>query len=343
MKKKIFTLLTLLLCAVTSSWAQTTYKITYNGSDKGNTEYFTHSGNHNFNTKFNGCTYDDTTFSSGLKMEGSTTISFTNTNAASVTIVQSDWDKNTSTHGTPQTIKFDGTALAVGDAEVITGGRVYTISNVTAGQHTITRGSGESGLFQITVVEASASAKPGTPTFDPAEGSVEEYTSITLTSLGATTILYQWGAAAIDGSGDWTGASTYSSDNKPVVPSVGSTNNVLSVKASNDNGATYGSATYTITAAKFASDLTRLSDESVTLDPEQTSQIEWYTSSSGGVTFTSSNEGVATVSSSGLITAVAFGTATITVNQAADDVYYAGSFTISVSVNKVRKATEVIG
>ena len=343
MKKKIFTLLTLLLCAVTSSWAQTTYKITYNGSDKGNTEYFTHSGNHNFNTKFNGCTYDDTTFSSGLKMEGSTTISFTNTNAASVTIVQSDWDKNTSTHGTPQTIKFDGTALAVGDAEVITGGRVYTISNVTAGQHTITRGSGESGLFQITVVEASASAKPGTPTFDPAEGSVEEYTSITLTSLGATTILYQWGAAAIDGSGDWTGASTYSSDNKPVVPSVGSTNNVLSVKASNDNGATYGSATYTITAAKFASDLTRLSDESVTLDPEQTSQIEWYTSSSGGVTFTSSNEGVATVSSSGLITAVAFGTATITVNQAADDVYYAGSFTVSVSVNKVRKATEVIG
>ena len=320
MKKKIFTLLTLLLCAVTSSWAQTTYKITYNGSDKGNTEYFTHSGNHNFNTKFNGCTYDDTTFSSGLKMEGSTTISFTNTNAASVTIVQSDWDKNTSTHGTPQTIKFDGTALAVGDAEVITGGRVYTISNVTAGQHTITRGSGESGLFQITVVEASASAKPGTPT-----------------------ILYQWGAAAIDGSGDWTGASTYSSDNKPVVPSVGSTNNVLSVKASNDNGATYGSATYTITAAKFASDLTRLSDESVTLDPEQTSQIEWYTSSSGGVTFTSSNEGVATVSSSGLITAVAFGTATITVNQAADDVYYAGSFTVSVSVNKVRKATEVIG
>ena len=95
--------------------------------------------------------------------------------------------------------------------------------------------------------------------------------------------------------------------------------------------------------SKTASDLTLTSSSSVTLDPEETSQITYTTSSKGDVTYSSSAEGVATVSSSGLITAVAYGTATITVNQAADNTYNAGSFTVSVSVNKVRKATEVTG
>lgn len=217
------------------AWAAT-YKVKYNGSDSGNTSYFTNSSKHNFNAKFTGCTYDGTSFTSGLKMEGETTISFTNTNTATVTIVQSTWSD--------KTIKFDGTELTVGDAETITGGRVYTISNVAAGNHTVARGSGESGLFQITVIEASAT-KPGAISFSPTAGSVAEGSSVTLTSTDATTIVYQWGASAVGEGGNWSSATTYSGSSKPVVPTAGSENTVLSVKASNANGDTYGSASYT--------------------------------------------------------------------------------------------------
>ena len=95
--------------------------------------------------------------------------------------------------------------------------------------------------------------------------------------------------------------------------------------------------------SKSASDLTLTSSNSITLDPEQTSQITYTTSSTGAVTYKTSESGVATVSSTGLITAVAYGTATITISQEADASYNAGSKTITVNVNKVRKATEVTG
>jgi hypothetical protein len=95
--------------------------------------------------------------------------------------------------------------------------------------------------------------------------------------------------------------------------------------------------------SKTASDLTLTSSSSVTLNPEETSLITYTTSSNGAVTYTTSASGVATVSSTGLITAVAYGTATITINQAADATYNAGSKTVTVNVNKVRKATTVTG
>ena len=125
------------------------YKITFNGQDVQSTAgYFTCSGNHNLNSKFNGATYDGTTFTKGLKMESNTTISFTNTATATVMIIQSTWS-NTG-------IAFDGTTLASSTATEGTGYRVYTISDVAAGTHSITRGSAsESGLFQITVIEES--------------------------------------------------------------------------------------------------------------------------------------------------------------------------------------------
>lgn len=90
-----------------------------------------------------------------------------------------------------------------------------------------------------------SAAAPAAVSFSPVAGSVAEGTSITLTSTGATTIKYQWSSSAINGEGDWSSATTYDADHKPVVPTAGSTNTVLSVKASNTNGDTYGSASYT--------------------------------------------------------------------------------------------------
>lgn len=150
--KKLFTLLTLLLCVASSAWAGDIYKFQLNGSNvelingvKSSTPSFFswNSSKHSFNTKFTGCTYDEVSYTSGLKMESATQVSWTSTASSTVTVVQSTWSN--------ATIKFDGTELAVAEAEAITGGRVYTISNVAAGSHSITRGSGESGVFAIYV------------------------------------------------------------------------------------------------------------------------------------------------------------------------------------------------
>ena len=156
--KKILSLFVLLMTIVIGAKADDVYKFQLNGANKeiingtttsGASQYFSYnSSKHNFNTKFNGCTYDGVAYTSGLKMEGATQVSWTTTQTSTVTIVQSTWSTNT--------IKFDGTELAVSGAEAITGGRVYTISNVTAGAHSMTRGSGESGVFAIYVTEASS-------------------------------------------------------------------------------------------------------------------------------------------------------------------------------------------
>ena len=76
-------------------------------------------------------------------MESTTKILFTTTEESTVTIVQSTWSDNT--------INFDGAELAIASAADGTGCRIYTLTEVAAGNHNITRGSGESGLFYIKV------------------------------------------------------------------------------------------------------------------------------------------------------------------------------------------------
>ena len=183
--KKAFLLLAL-MGGASSAWADTTYKITYNGSDAGNTNYFGYSGNHNFNPKFNGCTYDGTSFTSGLKMENGSTITFTTANTATVTVVQSTWSN--------KGIKLDNTSIANSTASTTTGAYIYTISNVAAGSHTIVRDGGELGIFQVTVVEA-AGTKP-TITTQPASATyVVDASPAALTveaSASAGDLSYQW-------------------------------------------------------------------------------------------------------------------------------------------------------
>lgn len=103
----------------------------------------------------------------------------------------------------------------------------------------------QNGAIMEIALKAPVSNPPGAISFSPAAGSVAAGTSVTLASSGASTIVYQWGASAIGEGGDWSGAVTYSGENKPVVPAAGSANTVLSVKATNENGSTYGSAAYT--------------------------------------------------------------------------------------------------
>ena len=127
------------------SHAGDTNTISFNGKNVQSTEgYFSwNSAKHNFNSKFNGAEYAGISFTNGLKMESATYVNFTSTATSTVIIVQSTWSANT--------IKFDGAELAVADAEAGTGCRIYTLNDVAAGAHSITRGSGESGLFYVSV------------------------------------------------------------------------------------------------------------------------------------------------------------------------------------------------
>lgn len=92
---------------------------------------------------------------------------------------------------------------------------------------------------------------------------------------------------------------------------------------------------------KQASDLTLTAPATTILDLQigDDFTIQYTTSSRGAVTFSSSNTDVATVSADGVITALAAGTTTITVSQAEDETYNAGSksFTLSVIESVIDK------
>ena len=139
--KKLFTMLAMLMLVLQYSMAgEATLKL--DGSVDSDPEgFFTCAGS--FNSKFNGAEYAGTNFTKGLKMDSSGKVTFTTTKVSTVTIVQSTWSANT--------IKLDDTELAVADAVAGTGCRIYTITDVAAGDHTIARVSGESGLFYVKV------------------------------------------------------------------------------------------------------------------------------------------------------------------------------------------------
>ena len=139
-----------------------TYTVWFNGSDEQSTpDYFsfgTSENKHNFNSKFAG-TYDGTSYASGLKMEGTTLIEFTTTSIATIVIVQSTWSE--------YTIKLDGVEIELATAttpEGSSGVRVYTIEGIAPGSHKIQRGSGESGILYVRVLEGGSTAitKPTT-------------------------------------------------------------------------------------------------------------------------------------------------------------------------------------
>ncbi len=205
--KKLFTLLTLALLSIGTAWATIgdTFTVTFNGSDSQTTaNYFSFSGNHNFNSKFTGATYDNVTYTSGLKMEGNTIISWTQAAEATVIILQSDWESKTVAHGTPKSNKLDGTEIPVANATSGTGYKLYTIENVAAGNHSITRNGGENGIFMVRVIYTGESQDVvANPQITWNSGTSQA--TITCSTDGAT-IYY-----TTDGSEPTTSSATYSS------------------------------------------------------------------------------------------------------------------------------------
>ncbi|MBR3523010.1 MAG: hypothetical protein IKN75_10910 [Prevotella sp.] len=77
-----------------------------------------------------------------------------------------------------------------------TSNNTFTINGLTQTNVTLFIGMSEKQIKSITITTPKAVA-PGAISFSPAAGSVAPGTSITLSSYGATTIQYQWGASTI--------------------------------------------------------------------------------------------------------------------------------------------------
>lgn len=165
--KRLFTFFTLMLCMVVQSWAGDIYTITFNGANvqtlngEAIDNYFSwNTAKHNFNAKFT-CTYNDASYSKGLKMEGATKVSWQSAAVATVTVVQSTWSANT--------LKLDGVELDVASAyeDADNGYREYVVREIQPGDHSLTRGSGESGIFLIKVeYVGEVKTKLDTPTME---------------------------------------------------------------------------------------------------------------------------------------------------------------------------------
>ena len=150
--KKFFTLIAVMMLSVISAVAGDVYIITFNGENaetkngetvEAGTFFSWNSAKHNFNNKFNGATWEGIEFTKGLKMEGATKVSFKSAAEATITIVRS-------TYNSSNTINFDGNALS-GDVAGEGNCSIYTLEKVAAGDHSVTRGSGETGIFAIKV------------------------------------------------------------------------------------------------------------------------------------------------------------------------------------------------
>lgn len=109
---------------------------------------------------------------------------------------------------------------------------------------------------------------------------------------------------------------------------------IFNNKDDGDEEKVYQFNEFTVKGAAEVSNLEITSSTPVNLNIGGTSTITTSSSSTGDITFASSDANVATVSDEGVITAVNGGTATITISQAADDTYRAGATKVEVTVNE---------
>lgn len=161
MKKKLLTILTLLLCVCSGAWADFYPDVNYYnlGTDAKSGITITKSDKWTTQAPSSNTYFSQLKYSQALKMEGATDITFTTTQSMTLTIAQSTADNPDAT------IKLDGTVLSVDNAAIHTIGSTSYAGHqnikwycliLAAGTHHITQGTGQAFLVYLGLTPTSA-------------------------------------------------------------------------------------------------------------------------------------------------------------------------------------------
>ena len=148
-----------------------------------NSSFYSISGN--LSTGKGTMTYNGLTLTQCLKMESATSISFTTSSAATLTVVIKD--------GT--TFKVDGSTVD------IPADGVYT-AQIPAGAHTIAKGSGSSNIFYMAVATAGSEQPPVSTEATTTTTTVTETTEAVSTTVSSEEVAVNTKAGDVDCSGD---------------------------------------------------------------------------------------------------------------------------------------------
>ena len=382
-----------------SAWGQETYSIAFtqvNGENaivQSKENYFTLPGSQN-RKGGTSCTYNGNTYGPGLKMESSTSIKFTTSYVADVTIVQST--------SSDDPIKFQDKTLDLSSSTVNSedGYREYVIKNVAQGtEYTIVRSTGQPIIFFVQVSPSTdnvtsfavsdfnyttgISAKSANGGLNRTAGGFKfEFTSnnnYEFVKVNSSDRFFfrngQSGTLAIstdDNNSDCninkvvlhavtpsdlsslTGFSVTDADGNDLTYTTDATAGTITITSAvgtskiNINTSEFSCAekdghlyinkidVYTdkqVTFEKVTPQLAFASTDITTTVGGEVSNILTTTPGNFAVTYTSSNEDVATVNSTGAVTVVGEGQTTITATSAQTNYYSAASasFTITVS------------
>lgn len=209
--KKLFTLLTLLLCAVMVNAEEEYYVKFLKSSDIKQTKegFFTWNKGEGTAVSWSSkgkhtCKYDGETYSDVIKMEAATQVLFKSSVKATVTIVQ------TTSNNDADLLKFDGgnldADLANTDVTVDATNtcRIYVITDVEAGEHKITRQK-ETGLAYVKVTyteentEPELDVTPKTLTLDLIPVALSKEATFTVTGKNLTDGTYSLDVPAVTG------------------------------------------------------------------------------------------------------------------------------------------------
>ena len=189
---------------------------------------------------------------------------------------------------------------------------VYTIPSTTAGDQIVIDFTGDPAPKQEPTFSISAAASALT---------VGQTTELTVNKNSTGAVTYASSNTAIA-----------TVDNNGVVTAVAPGTATITASLAETDDYTAATATCTITVKAAAVAPTISFTQATTIIEGQTAKLAFSTNSEGYVSYTSSNTAVATVDNNGVVTAVAVGTATITVNVAATEDHTAASAACVVTV-----------
>ena len=293
-----------------------------------------------FSTNYH-CTYQEEEYSKTIKMESATQLYFTTTGVATVTIVQP-----TSTDS-GNYLSFDDNTLSSSNSTIFEDNentyREYTITDVQAGTHYIKRGSGQAGLAYVKVEEAPDTRQELTITgSNTVQKGATIAISVTATDESSNPVS---GLAFTYQSGN-ENVATIATDGTITGVAMGNTSITVTFDGDTNYKPATGTVSVEVTAPETPGTMIIASD-SYSINVGNTRRISVNATDSGtgktiyGKTysFSSDDDDVATVTSDGTITAVASGTATITISFAGDQEYYAATGTVAVTVTNPEPLT----